>query len=96
MTYQVSYDENIRDDLKAIGHSQAVRVLKEIDKKLKNGQPSAVGEPLRSPLTNCRRIRVGSNRVVYRVNEEEKTVLVIAIGPRDDKAVYAMATPRIT
>ena len=40
--------------------------------------------PLKGPHQGRWRYRLGNLRIVYTVNEQEKTVRIIAIGPRGD------------
>jgi mRNA-degrading endonuclease RelE of RelBE toxin-antitoxin system len=52
------------------------------DKLAKN--PILFGKPLKGGLRNHLRLRIGSYRIIYRVNIETSTVLVVAIGHRRD------------
>lgn len=50
------------------------------------------GKPLTGALVGCRRIRVGDNRLVYRVTGD--LIEVIAIGRRRADEVYQTASGR--
>ena len=41
-----------------------------------------LGKPLRGALAGLRSLRVGDYRVIYRVNEEERTVILLCVGHR--------------
>jgi len=92
MKWTVNYLESVKHDLKALGKANARRVLKVIDDRIKNGEPHKSGKALRGDLAGCRRIRTGDMRIVYQVNEDEVTILIIAVGPR--KNIYESATKK--
>jgi mRNA interferase RelE/StbE len=46
--------------------------------------PQRVGKPLRPPLQDLHSGRRGSYRVVFRIDEEARTVTVVAVSPRSD------------
>ena len=46
--------------------------------------PIGFGKPLRYSLKGHRRLRVSDYRIVYRINPENKTVIIIAIKHRKD------------
>ena len=48
------------------------------------GSPRRLGKPLRFELADHFSARRGPYRVVYRLDERERTVLVVAIGHRSD------------
>ena len=95
MIWRVIYHHEVIADLEAIGQSEARIILKVIDKRIRNGEPDKLGKALSGQLAGCRRIRTGSARIVYRVNAEMIEILIIAVGPRKDAAVYKAAGDRI-
>lgn len=94
MSWEIVYDERVEKDLISLGNPIAKRVLKAINEKLTTS-PDLVGSPLRRPLTNCRKLRVGDTRVIYKVNDKIIQVLIIAIGPRRNDEIYKLADKRI-
>lgn len=46
--------------------------------------PHRVGKALMAPLENRYSARRGTYRVVYRIDENERVVTVLAVGPRSD------------
>jgi mRNA interferase RelE/StbE len=46
--------------------------------------PVGLGKPLRYSLKGHRRLRVGDYRIVYRIESESKTVVIVAIMHRKD------------
>jgi len=64
--------------------------------ELLSHHPSEIGEPLRYELSGYRKLKVFSDyRVVYRVNEAESIVYIIAIGIRRSEEVFYQAKKRI-
>ena len=45
-------------------------------------QDPRTGRSLREELEGLRRIRVGRFRIIYRILDEERTVEIVALGPR--------------
>ncbi|MBF0208598.1 MAG: type II toxin-antitoxin system RelE/ParE family toxin [Oligoflexia bacterium] len=74
-----------KDDIKKIGHSEKQRIKKNIEEKL-TLDPIGFGKPLQYSLKGCRRLRVGDWRVVYQIEPESNTILIVKIGHR--KEVY--------
>jgi len=95
MAYVVNFLPEVRKDLDSLGHAKANQVLDVIEERIKNGEPEKAGNPLRSGLANCRRIRTGDMRIVYRVIETNIEVLIVAVGPRRNEEVYKRAEKRL-
>ncbi len=73
--------EVLKKDLRRIGPSAALDVLKAINKKLKS-DPKGYGEPLHGELAGYYKLSVGQYRVAYKVIEDRVWVLVLAVGKR--------------
>ena len=81
---------------KVFPHKKAVKYYESLDDKTARRINKAIESISRNPLEglHIKRLRgthegkyryaVGDLRIVYRVNSEEKTVLIEAIGPRGD------------
>lgn len=67
------------------------RVKKAVEQRLMT-EPLRYGNPLRFSHKGHRRLRVGDWRVVYRIDEEIKKVIVLIICHRKD--VYASLSSR--
>ncbi len=63
--------------------SAKVLIKKAIEERLMVN-PVAYGKPLRFTLKGCRRLRVGRYRIVYRIEEKHKNVVIVAIKHRKD------------
>ncbi|WP_353284519.1 type II toxin-antitoxin system RelE family toxin [Wolbachia endosymbiont (group A) of Lasioglossum fulvicorne] len=72
----------IRKDLPDLPKIIRLRVVKAINERL-TADPINLGEPLHYSLKGRRRLRVGDYRVVYRVDQSERTVVITEIGYRD-------------
>jgi len=94
MAWTVLYHPDVPADLRALGRAEAARIVKAIDTRLRRGEPHKAGKPLGHDLAGCRRLRIGDTRIVYRVDQRNVEVLVIAVGPRRDEAVYRRAGKR--
>ncbi|WP_265016618.1 type II toxin-antitoxin system RelE family toxin [Wolbachia endosymbiont (group A) of Andrena dorsata] len=69
-------------DLPNLPKTIRLRVQKAIKERL-TVDPINLGEPLHHSLKGLRRLRVGDYRVVYRVDQSERTVVITEIGHRD-------------
>lgn len=79
--YKIEYVESVQDDLKAISKTIKGQIKKAIEKKLASN-PIEFGKPLQYSLRGLRRLRVGDWRVIFQIEEDKKTVLIVKIGHR--------------
>ncbi len=84
MTYRV--------ELTALAREASVHLSPAIKRQVKEAirflsQNPRGGEPLRRELEGLWKFRLGRFRVIYRLEENRRTVLVIAVGPR--KNIYS-------
>jgi mRNA interferase RelE/StbE len=80
LTYRISYKKSVEKDLASLPKVEARRVLAKIERELTirpNNCP-----PLKGQFAGLRRLRVGSFRVIFVVQEDD--VLVLRIGHRRD------------
>lgn len=84
--YTVRYEQRvIAKDIPDLPKSARILIQRAIDSRLATA-PLDYGKPLRRSLNGYRRLRIADYRVVYRVDEDAKTVYVVAIKHR--KEVY--------
>ena len=81
---------------KPFPHKRASKYYESLDDKTARRINKAIGDMIKNPFEgrHIKRLRgrlegkyryaVGSLRIVYRVNAEERTILIEAIGPRGD------------
>lgn len=79
MTYSISIKQSAAKVLAKISQPDRGRIIQAID--LLGENPSA-GSVLKGEFSGLRRIRVGSYRVVYEVQDNRLFILVIRIGHR--------------
>ena len=91
MSWRVHYHPEVSEDLDSLGPADVSRVMRVIDQRIYRGDPDKLGKPLRGDLVGCRRLRIGSFRIVYRVDPRRKEILVLAVGPRRREEVYKKA-----
>lgn len=82
--YSIEYLQTVvKDDIPALPKRFAQSIRRAIEERL-TVDPIGFGKPLRYSLSGHRRLRVGDYRIVYRVEDTHKTVLIIAIKHRKD------------
>ncbi len=86
--YKIEYLESVNSKhYKGISKDIRLEILNIIQKKL-SVDPVSFGKPLRYSLKQHYRLRIGSYRIVYRINITTKIVTVVLIGHRKD--IYEM------
>jgi len=96
--YSIEYHPLIENDLKKLGHSVVIKVLKKIEKIAQN---PIIGDELENKanlnLVGCRKVYIDNKRVriVYKVIENKIEIFVVAVGNRDDMEVYKKASDRL-
>ncbi len=80
--YEIIYLESVvKDDIKKLGLSEKKRIKKVIEEKLMI-DPIRFGKPLQYSLKGCRRLRFGDWRIIYKIEKEFQTILIVKIGHR--------------
>ncbi len=83
-TYRIKYDDKVvREDIPAIAKSAREMIARAIEERLTT-EPLYYGKPLRYSLHGHRRIRVSNYRIVYRIDEAQKTVYIMNIFHRKE------------
>lgn len=87
MPYEIGYLDGVVDfDIPALPKAVRGTVKRAIEHRLTQ-DPVGLGKPLRHSFIGHRRLRVGDYRIVYRIIEVEKKVLIVMIKHRRD--IYA-------
>jgi mRNA interferase RelE/StbE len=82
--FQIVYLKDVvREDIPALSKSVRQRIKRAIEERL-TLDPVSFGKPLRYSLHGHRRLRIGDYRVVYRIEDKQRTVVVSAIKHRKD------------
>ena len=79
--YKIDYVDSVKEDLSSISKAHKEQIRKAIEKKLATN-PIEFGKPLQYSLKGLRRLRVGDYRIIFQIEEEKKTVLIVKIGHR--------------
>jgi mRNA-degrading endonuclease RelE of RelBE toxin-antitoxin system len=79
--YSVAFTNDAFAVVKALGGSIKTRLKKVLTKKLAT-DPQGYGLPLRSPLNLYWKHEFSTHRVIYRIYEEKRLVVICAVGPR--------------
>jgi mRNA interferase RelE/StbE len=83
--FTVQYLDSVKEDLQDLPKAVKIKIKKAIEKKLMIN-PVEFGKPLQYSLKGLRRLRVEDYRIIYQIEIETKTVLIVKIGHR--KEVY--------
>ncbi len=76
MKYWVKYHKDVSIDIQKISPNIKIRIRKAIEERLLV-DPLKYGAPLRRSLQGYRKLRVGDYRVIYKMEENEITILKI-------------------
>ena len=87
MSYELEFDPRALKEWKKLGHTVKTQFKKKLEKVLEN--PRIEANQL-SGLPDCYKIKLRSAgyRLVYQVRDELIIVFVVAIGKRENNAVY--------
>ena len=73
----------VEQHIPALPKKSQLQIRRAIEERLMV-DPVAFGKPLQYSLAGHRRLRVGDYRIVYRIQPDEKQVLIVAIQHRKD------------
>ena len=94
MRYQIRFTSEARGMFNDLGDNRTKRIIRDRIAQLSD-EPEKRGKRLTGPLAGYRSLRVaGRYRVIYRIENQMVTVLVIAVGLRkggERKDIYAWA-----
>lgn len=96
--YTIKFHEDVKKDLKVLGHSTTTLVLKKLQKiSLDPLVGNELGNKTNNNLAGFRKVYVENKRVriVYKIIDDKIEVFVVAVGKRDDMEVYKKAQNRI-
>ena len=97
MSYKLSVKQEVKKDLSKLSATQKMLVYKQFKKLQTSPELGALlGNKSGYDLSGCRKMYVDKKkiRIVYTILEEIITVEVVAVGKRDDMAVYEKAGER--
>ena len=79
----VYIDQVVKKDIPKLDAKEKATIRKAVETRLTQ-DPVGFGKPLRYSLSGHRRLRVGNYRVVYRIDMDQKQVVISAIKHRKD------------
>ena len=92
--FQVQILPEARKDILRLDKPVRERAIHQIDRLSAN--PLILGQGLSGNLANCREVHLAHRyRIVYTYSGPEITVLVIAVGKRENLEVYRVAAERL-
>ena len=83
MRYSIRIKHSALKEIQRIDKTDRMRIVDAIDQLTENPH---IGKALKGQLSGLRRIRVGSYRVVYEINQGEVLILVLRVSHR--KQIY--------
>ena len=82
--FEIEYlDSVVDEDIPSLPKSTREQIKRAIEWRLTQ-DPVGLGKPLRYSFIGHRRVRVGDYRIVYRIDQQKKTVTIVAIKHRKD------------
>ena len=92
-SYKILYSSDVvKNDLPRLDDKIKVIIRKKVEKlKL---EPS-LGLPLRGKLAKLYKLKVSKYRILYQIDTYNLTIIIIAIGKRDNLTVYKLAEKRM-
>lgn len=85
MTWRVEFDSRALDDLRKLGTTPRVRILRFLEERIARAEdPRRLGKALSGDKAGFWRYRVGDYRIIARIEDHRLVVLIIAIGHRGD------------
>jgi mRNA interferase RelE/StbE len=83
LAYKLRWNSGAYKDLKALDKSTAARIVSKVKTVLIHN-PLERGKPLTGPFKGFYRYRVGHYRVIYTVDEQTITIIVLRVRHRKD------------
>ncbi|OOH88046.1 addiction module toxin RelE [Pasteurellaceae bacterium 15-036681] len=93
MTYKLSFDKRALKEWQKLGSTVQQQFKKKLQERLEN--PHILADKLSGYHSRYKiKLRSSGYRLVYEVNDEVITVLVLAIGKRNGMEIYKTAEQR--
>lgn len=80
--YRIIFEERVKKEDKPFIATSAMELIARAIEQRLSVAPQQYGEAMRYEYAGYRRLRVSVYRVIYKVNEAERTVAIHAIGHR--------------
>lgn len=79
--YQITFVSGLDKDLKKIPRTDQLKIMKKVESLAKAPFPPGY-KCLQGTFSGYHRIRCGNYRIVYSINKEKTTILIVKIGHR--------------
>lgn len=87
MSWDCKISDKARKQLRKLGPTAQLQIISYLETRLQSKEnPRRFGKPLVGDLAGLWRYRVGSYRIICKIEDEQLIVLVIAVGDR--KNIY--------
>jgi len=86
--YKVIYSQNSAKDLRKIDKPSAQRIIKKIDFFSKQEDVHKFSKPLKEFGSNKHRFRVGSYRVIFKINRYGELQILMILNIKHRKNIY--------
>ena len=95
MIYRITFHNKALSEWNSLDKGVRTRLTKTLEKRQEN--PHVPSAALSADLSGCYVVRASKtgHRAIYRVDEDEKSLKVVSVGKRADKAAYRAAILRI-
>lgn len=93
MGYKIIFTKKSSLDFKHLDNSVKKKIEKYIDKLIARESPKSIGEQLAENLKAYWKYRIGEYRMVAKIDETNKWIVILVIAHR--KEVYKTATTRL-
>lgn len=85
MSWVYRVDERALKELKKLGRATQRDIIASLDERVAgDADPRRFGKALKAQLAGLWRYRVGTYRIICKINDGELLVLVVAVGHRKD------------
>lgn len=83
MVWQIKFSATAKKQLKKLDHPTQKTILMYLKKRIEtNEDPQRYGTALRENLSGLWKYRIGDNRLICEIQEEDIVVLVLQVGHR--------------
>ncbi|HEH9441899.1 TPA: type II toxin-antitoxin system RelE/ParE family toxin [Aeromonas sobria] len=93
--FEIEFDDRALTEWRALDRSVREQLHKKLAKLVK--QPHVPKNALHGDLAGCYKIKLlkAGVRLIYKVEDEQLVILIVAVGKRDKDTVYKTATNRL-
>ena len=85
MAWKVELAQTAEKELAKLDRKEARRIVTFLSERVaKADNPSSFGAPLKGPLGQYWKYRVGNYRLICDIQDEKTTVLILRVGHRED------------